>query len=243
MRELSTEPPDLVLTDVVMPGGGATLEQSIRRDFPGVRLLFMSGYTIDEALGRGVRAGEANLLHKPFTVQALAEKVRDVLAAADPRAPYRACANRNARWTSMSPIDQSDASRPSTSGCRPTGSEPPVRPRGAGDFIVRLGRGSLARSGDRTRRLVCGRVADFAGVAAPPPTSAASCATTCSDVSACAFSSSLAAALSSAVAAVVCVTFSICAIACDTWSIPCACCRLASLTSSTSPFTLARCSS
>jgi PAS domain S-box-containing protein len=82
VRELSTEPlPNLVVTDVVMPGGGAALEQSIRRDFPDVRVLFISGYTIDEALVRGVKAGEANLLHKPFTIQALAEKVRDVLAS------------------------------------------------------------------------------------------------------------------------------------------------------------------
>jgi two-component system, cell cycle sensor histidine kinase and response regulator CckA len=87
MRELSTERPDLVLTDVVMPGGGALLEQSIRRDFPGVRLLFMSAHTIDEAIVRGVRAGEANLLHKPFTIQVLAQKVRDVLAAPADRLP------------------------------------------------------------------------------------------------------------------------------------------------------------
>ena len=59
-----------------MGGGALAARLAARR--PGVKVLFLSGYT-DEAVGRyGVRE-EAAFLQKPFTPTALAQKVREVL--------------------------------------------------------------------------------------------------------------------------------------------------------------------
>jgi CheY-like chemotaxis protein len=71
---------DLLLTDVVMPrmGGGALAEQlSAMR--PGIKVLFVSGYTEDAIrLGSQLATG-AQFLHKPFSPAALAQKVRNIL--------------------------------------------------------------------------------------------------------------------------------------------------------------------
>lgn len=67
------EPIDLVATDVVMPemSGNALVEQlEIVR--PGVPVLFMSGYTNDEVVRRGLSDGRAAFLQKPFTLEQLA---------------------------------------------------------------------------------------------------------------------------------------------------------------------------
>jgi two-component system, cell cycle sensor histidine kinase and response regulator CckA len=45
-------------------------------------VLFVSGYTDDVLLRKGIRRAEAHVLPKPFTAAALARKVRDVLASA-----------------------------------------------------------------------------------------------------------------------------------------------------------------
>ena len=74
-------PIDLVITDVVMPGmSGPALVDGLRRVRPGLKILYVSGYA-DEALSRhGMSAADADLLHKPFTPNQLAEKVRGALA-------------------------------------------------------------------------------------------------------------------------------------------------------------------
>ncbi len=73
---------DLVLTDVVMPRmNGRELAERIRRRFPGVRILFVSGYTDDDILRRGVQANQVDLLEKPFTAAELLTRVRRVLDA------------------------------------------------------------------------------------------------------------------------------------------------------------------
>jgi two-component system cell cycle sensor histidine kinase/response regulator CckA len=79
----STNPIDLVVSDLVMPEmGGRELAEQLRTRHSGVRVLFMSGYTEDAALRRAVlRPGEA-FLAKPFTPDALARKVREVLDTA-----------------------------------------------------------------------------------------------------------------------------------------------------------------
>jgi two-component system, cell cycle sensor histidine kinase and response regulator CckA len=74
------EPVDLVVTDVVMPGlGGRQLAERLRERQPGLRILFMSGYTTDEVLRQGIQEEEEHFIQKPFTPDALARKVRDVL--------------------------------------------------------------------------------------------------------------------------------------------------------------------
>ena len=70
----------LLLTDVVMPGmGGRELSEAFRARYPSVRILFMSAYTQDEVILQGVRVAEVDFIPKPFTVQGLRDKVRQVL--------------------------------------------------------------------------------------------------------------------------------------------------------------------
>ncbi len=72
---------DLLLTDVVMPGmNGRELSEALLSRFPDVRVLFMSGYTDDEVILQGVRVAEVNFINKPFSVEGLREKVRQVIA-------------------------------------------------------------------------------------------------------------------------------------------------------------------
>jgi two-component system cell cycle sensor histidine kinase/response regulator CckA len=74
---------DLVLTDAVMPRmGGRELADHLGRLRPGLPVLFMSGYTNDEIIRRGLLTPSAPFLQKPFSPEALATKVREVLDAA-----------------------------------------------------------------------------------------------------------------------------------------------------------------
>jgi two-component system, cell cycle sensor histidine kinase and response regulator CckA len=74
---------DLLLTDVVMPRiGGLKVADELTRHRPGLRVLFMSGYT-DEAVVQSTEViARSAFLQKPFTPQALASRVRDVLDSA-----------------------------------------------------------------------------------------------------------------------------------------------------------------
>jgi two-component system cell cycle sensor histidine kinase/response regulator CckA len=75
---------NLLVTDVIMPNmGGRELSETLRGAMPDVKVLFMSGYTDDQLLQRGVlQGGTGNFLEKPFTPDALARKVREVLDSA-----------------------------------------------------------------------------------------------------------------------------------------------------------------
>ncbi len=71
---------DLIATDVVMPEmNGSQLVEKVLEARPGIRVLFMSGYTDDEVMRRGVIDGQTAFLQKPFTPDLLAHKVREVL--------------------------------------------------------------------------------------------------------------------------------------------------------------------
>jgi two-component system cell cycle sensor histidine kinase/response regulator CckA len=73
---------DLVVTDVVMPnGGGPKLVEKLGQLRPDLKVLYMSGYTDQEDVARGVSADDAGFLQKPFTSDALALKVREILDA------------------------------------------------------------------------------------------------------------------------------------------------------------------
>jgi two-component system cell cycle sensor histidine kinase/response regulator CckA len=74
---------DLLLTDVVMPGmNGRVLAEQLSTRHPGLKVLFMSGYTDTFIAGHGVLQQGTHLLHKPFTEEVLVSKVREVLDGA-----------------------------------------------------------------------------------------------------------------------------------------------------------------
>jgi PAS domain S-box-containing protein len=71
---------DLLLTDVVLPQvSGRALAEEAQRLRPGVRVLFMSGYTDDTILRAELLHHGVALLQKPFTAATLARKVREIL--------------------------------------------------------------------------------------------------------------------------------------------------------------------
>jgi signal transduction histidine kinase/CheY-like chemotaxis protein len=73
---------ELLLTDVVMPEmSGRTVAELLTQQRPGLSVLYMSGYTDDDVLRRGVLATETEFLQKPFTPEQLLHHVRRALDA------------------------------------------------------------------------------------------------------------------------------------------------------------------
>jgi two-component system, cell cycle sensor histidine kinase and response regulator CckA len=71
---------DLLLTDVVLPDmNGKAVYEKLAELSPGLRVLYMSGYTDNVIVHRGVLQQGVDFIQKPFNVQALAAKVREVL--------------------------------------------------------------------------------------------------------------------------------------------------------------------
>src|SRR6266853_170377 len=73
-------PIHLLLADVVLPGAsGPTLAGELLSRRADLKVLFMSGYTEDAIVHRGVLAPNTAFINKPFSGDNLAAKVRDVL--------------------------------------------------------------------------------------------------------------------------------------------------------------------
>jgi len=74
--------PDLLLTDVVMPGmNGSVLVKRLREKHPTLRVLFMSGYTANTVASDDVLGPGTLFIEKPMNLQVLSERVRKALRA------------------------------------------------------------------------------------------------------------------------------------------------------------------
>lgn len=72
---------DLLLTDVVLPGGmtGRELAERVVELRPGIRVLFSSGYTVDSVVHHGRLEPGVELLAKPYSRDTLARRIREIL--------------------------------------------------------------------------------------------------------------------------------------------------------------------
>jgi PAS domain S-box-containing protein len=79
------DPADLLLTDVVMPGGlnGRQLADEATAQRPGLRVLYMTGYSRNAIVHHGRLDAGINMISKPFSFEELAAKVRHRLDAPD----------------------------------------------------------------------------------------------------------------------------------------------------------------
>ena len=72
---------DLLITDVVMPEmNGKELSQQLCKIYPGLKTLFMSGYTANVIAHRGILDEDVNFIQKPFSTRELATKIHGILA-------------------------------------------------------------------------------------------------------------------------------------------------------------------
>jgi CheY-like chemotaxis protein len=70
---------DVLLTDIVMPGGGGhELARELRRERPQLKVVYMSGYSDEQVRSEASREG-IPFVQKPFTPHALVKVVNDVL--------------------------------------------------------------------------------------------------------------------------------------------------------------------
>lgn len=80
LYEKIAEKPNLLLTDVIMPGmSGRQLAEKLLIKNPTLKVIYFSGYTEEGIVHHGVLDSEANFIHKPFSHAVLIKKIRDVL--------------------------------------------------------------------------------------------------------------------------------------------------------------------
>src|SRR5262249_60181648 len=71
---------DLLLSDVVLPGkNGRQLAEAVRGKRPGIKVLFMTGYSRNAIVHQGRLDHGVELIQKPLTQATLASKIRDIL--------------------------------------------------------------------------------------------------------------------------------------------------------------------
>lgn len=89
MLSSAVEKPDLILTDVVLPGiSGREMADRIAVIRPGIPLIFMSGYASDMIASKGVLEEGTHFLQKPFDMNTLKTKLRAVIGDGGARTSY-----------------------------------------------------------------------------------------------------------------------------------------------------------
>ena len=84
VKQMAPKTIQLLITDVVMPGlGGMPLAREIERIDPDIKILFISGYTENTIIQRGIAEPGINFLPKPFAPSDIAIKVRQLLDNAE----------------------------------------------------------------------------------------------------------------------------------------------------------------
>ena len=82
LAEKASQPPDLLITDVVLPQiSGVKLAQRLGVRYPKMKVLYVSGYTADAIVHHGARSSDFVFLSKPFSLNTLGRKVRSTLDA------------------------------------------------------------------------------------------------------------------------------------------------------------------
>ena len=88
----AVDPLDLLISDVVMPQmDGPSLIREVRSHDPGIKVIFMSGYTEDAFRQRLDSDCDIHFLSKPFTLKQLAAKVKDILGGEFRRPGFSDC--------------------------------------------------------------------------------------------------------------------------------------------------------
>ena len=79
----STARIDLLITDVGLPGGmnGRQLADAARKTRPDLKVLFITGYAENSVVGNGYLEPGMQVLTKPFTMEALASRIKDLILA------------------------------------------------------------------------------------------------------------------------------------------------------------------
>ena len=71
---------NLLISDVIMPEmGGQELVEEVKQNYPDLKVILVSGYTDSQIIREGAREHSVNFIYKPFSIQTLMKKVREVL--------------------------------------------------------------------------------------------------------------------------------------------------------------------
>lgn len=84
LEALSKRQYDLLLTDIVMPDlDGIALSLKVAKDYPSTKILLMSGYANQRQRAHNLHFLTHDVMSKPFTLEELTQRVKDVLAQND----------------------------------------------------------------------------------------------------------------------------------------------------------------